>query len=153
MDNMKPSQLALIGGGALVLVSTFLDWFSVGEAGFSFGYSGWETGSFGLLGIFVAAIGAIIALGGILTATGNADNIPDSILGFTHDQLHLALGLAAFIPTFGLQFSSGAALGITLGWIGAAAIIVGALMDLGVIGGGGGESPDAASPEAGPDPV
>ena len=56
MDNLKPSQLALIGGGALVLISTFLDWFSVGEAGLSFGYSGWETGSFGLLGIFVAVV-------------------------------------------------------------------------------------------------
>ena len=39
MDNLKTTQIMAMIGGAVLLLSTFLDWFSVGN----FGENGWDT--------------------------------------------------------------------------------------------------------------
>lgn len=129
MDNMKPSQLMVIGGGILLFISTFLAWASFGSGDFSSSASGWETSLWGFQGIFVAIIGALIGGAGILKATGNAANMPDKVLGLDHDQLHLALAFAAFLITFGRQFGDNTGIGIALGWIAAAVIIAGVIME------------------------
>jgi len=131
MDNsdLKPSTIMLIAGGAVMLLSTFLDWVSFGSGDFKIGANGWETDGFGLQGIFVAIIG--LAIGGVVAARqfGNV-SMPDRILGFDHDQLHLALGLSAFLIAFGLQFREGAAIGVLLAWASAAVIMAAAIMDM-----------------------
>ena len=60
MDNLKTTQIMAMIGGAVLLLSTFLDWFSVGN----FGENGWDTSLWGLQGIFVALIGLAIGGGG-----------------------------------------------------------------------------------------
>lgn len=96
MDNqIKPATMALIGGGILLFISTLLDWRTFGP-----GFNGWETASWGLLGFIVAAIGAAVAVGVALTTFGNV-SLPDSTLGFSRSQLHMVLGLSAFLITFG----------------------------------------------------
>ena len=125
MENLKTTQIMLIAGGAILLISTFLDWRSRGD----FGVNGWETDSFGLQGIFIALIGVAIAGGVAAQAFGNV-TMPDQILGLGHDQLHLALGFAAFMLNFGQQFASDAGIGALLGWISAAVIIAAAIMDM-----------------------
>lgn len=125
MENgIKPSTIMLIGGGALLFVSTLLDWFSSG----AFGYNGWETRAYGLQGIFVAAIGVIVALGVALTTFGNV-SLPDALVGFTRNQLYLILSFAAFLIMFGLQFATGTDIGVLLGWIAAAVMTAGAFME------------------------
>jgi len=131
MDNsdIKPSTSMLIAGGAVLFLSTLLDWASGNDFGFD-GASGWDTDFFGLHGILVAVIGLAIGGGVALNQFGNV-SMPDKILGFDHDQLHLALGLAAFCITFGYQFASGdKGIGILLGWLASAVIMAGAIMDL-----------------------
>ena len=125
MDNgIKPSTIMLIGGGAVLLISTFLDWFGSG----SFGENGWETRGAGLLGIFLAAIGVVVAVGVALTTFGDV-SLPDAVVGLSRNQVYLALSFAAFLITFGLQFADFTKFGITLGWIAAAVMTVGAVME------------------------
>ena len=121
MDNLKPSQLMHIGGGALILICTFLDWFGSS--------SGWDTDGFGLLGILFAAIGAILLGGGLMSATGNDESLPDEVLGLSRNQLHLTLGITVFVSLFGLQFSDFSEIGITIGWIGGALVIASSIME------------------------
>ena len=125
MENgIKPSAIMLIAGGALLFVSTLLDWVGSG----SFGFNGWETRAYGLQGIFVAAIGVIVALGVALTTFGNV-SLPDALLSFTRNQVYLILSFAAFLIMFGLQFASNSDIGVILGWIAAAVMTAGAFME------------------------
>jgi len=127
-NDIKPSTIMLIAGGAVLVLSTFLDWLSFGSGSFSVGVSGWNTETSGILGILVALIGLAIAVGVGLRQFSTV-SIPDQVLGFDSNQLHLALGFAAFLVTFGLQFRSGAGIGVLLGWIASAVIVAAAIMD------------------------
>ena len=125
MDNLKTTQIMAMIGGAVLLLSTFLDWFSVGN----FGENGWDTSLWGLQGIFVALIGLAIG-GGVAAQAFGGVTLPERIIGFTHDQLHLALALGAFLITFGRQFGDNPGIGILLGWIASVVIIASAIMDM-----------------------
>ena len=127
--DVKPTTIMLIAGGAVMLLSTFLDWVSFGSGDFKIGANAWETDGFGLQGIFVAIIGLVIGGGVAARQFGNVA-MPDRILGFDHDQLHLVLGFAAFLIAFGLQFREGAAIGVLLAWVSAAVIVAAAVMDM-----------------------
>ncbi len=139
-NDIKPSTIMLIAGGAVLLISTFLDWLSFGSGNFSVGASGWNTETNGIQGILVAVIGLAIA-GGVAARQFGGVSLPDRILGMDHNQLHLALGFAAFLITFGLQFRSGAAIGVLLGWVASAVIVAAAVMDMKA-----GDSASAAPP-------
>lgn len=125
MDNLKTTQIMAMIGGAVLLLSTFLDWVSVGD----FGENGWDTSLWGLQGIFVALIGLAIG-GGVAAQAFGGVTLPDRIMGLDHDGLHLLLGFAAFLITFGRQFGDNPGIGILLGWISAAVIIASAVMDM-----------------------
>ncbi len=121
--NLKPSAMCLLGGGALLFIASFLKW-----AGNSFvSVNGLDTDVNGMLGIFTLLIG--LAVAGITAATTFGEvKLPEQVLGFTIDQIVMKLGFAAFLITFGLQFRSSAAFGITLAWIASAAIVVGSVL-------------------------
>ncbi len=114
----------LIPGGAVLFISTFLDWFSFRGAG----VNGWETDFFGFQGIFVALIGLLIGVGAAVRQFTDVE-MPDEVMGMGSNQLHMALGLAAFLITFGWILVDDVAIGIHLGWISAAVIIAAAIMD------------------------
>ena len=123
-NQLKPSTIMLLAGGAVLAISTFLDWAGAG----SFGFNGWETDAYGLQGIFVFLIGAAVA-GSVAAKTFGNVQLPPRIVGFTLNQLYLALGLAAFLITFGLQIAQNSKFGVTLGWIAAAVVVAGAFME------------------------
>lgn len=125
MDNIKPSTWLLMGGGIVLLLSTFLDWVSVGP----FGANAWDTEFFGLLGIYCAIIGLIIGGGIALRQFGNV-NMPDQIMGFTHEQIHLIGAEFALLITIGLLVRGDVGIGLWLGLLGSAAMMAGAVMDL-----------------------
>ncbi|GJM38391.1 MAG: hypothetical protein DHS20C19_17580 [Acidimicrobiales bacterium] len=141
-NDIKPSTIMLIAGGAVLFISTFLDWISIdgGEFFGDFGANAWETDAFGLLGIICAVIGLIIGGGVAATQFGNV-SMPDKILGFNHDQLHLILGAEALLITFGLFFRGDLGIGLILGLLASIAIVVGAFMDLRAADGGGDAAP------------
>lgn len=134
-EDIKPSAIMLIAGGVVMLISTFLSWFSVGSGSFSSSASGWSTESYGLTGIFVAIIGIIVA-GGVIATTFAKVDLPNELLGFTRPQIYCMLGLAAFLITFGLQFGSATGIGILLGWIASGVVVAGAFMDIQAAGTG-----------------
>jgi len=135
-QDIKPSTIMLIAGGAVLFISTFLAWFSIGSGSFGASSSGWSTESYGLTGIFVAVIGLAIAIAAALTAFTEVE-IPSDILGFTREQVYCMLGLAAFLITFGLQFGSATGIGILLGWIASAVVVAGAYIEMQASGAAG----------------
>jgi len=128
-QDIKPSTIMLIAGGAVLLISTFLAWFSIGSGSFGASSSGWSTEYFGLSGIFVAIIGLVVATATALTTFTDV-KLPTDIVGFTREQVYCILGLAAFLITFGLQFGSTTGIGILLGWIASAVIVAGAYIEM-----------------------
>ena len=129
MENVKPSSWMLMGGGLVLLISTFLDWVSVSAGGFDFGENAWDTDFFGLLGIFCALIGLAVG-GGVAARTFGNVNLPERMLGFTSEQLHLILGVEALLITVGLVFRGDVGIGLWLGLIAAVVITAGAYMDV-----------------------
>ena len=120
--NLKPSAMCLLGGGALLFIASFLKW-----ANSFVSVNGLDTDFNGMLGIFTLLIG--LAVAGITAATTFGEvKLPEQVLGFTIDQIVMKLGFAAFLITFGLQFRSSAAFGITLAWIASAAIVAGSVL-------------------------
>jgi len=124
-QDIKPSTIMLIAGGAVLLISTFLTWFNF----LGVSDSAWSTRGFGLTGIMVAVIGLIVAGGTIATTFANV-TLPDDIIGFTREQIYCVLGFSAFLITFGLQFSDLSSTGILLGWIASAVIVAGAYIEM-----------------------
>ena len=129
MENVKPSTWMLMGGGVLLLLSTFLDWFSVSAGGFSVGENAWNTDGFGLLGIYCALIGLVIGGGVALMQFGNM-TMPDEVLGFNHDQIHLILSGFALLITVGFVVRGDVGIGLWLGLVGSAVMLAGAIMDI-----------------------
>lgn len=137
MDNsdIKPSTIMLIAGGAVLAISTFLEWGEGIFEGMSFsdledpGYSGWTTDAVGIFGILVFLIGVAVAGGVAAQQFGNV-SMPDKILGFDHNQLHFMLGAIAFVPLFGYFLGGPSGIGSLLGFLAAAVIIAASIMDM-----------------------
>ena len=128
MDNdLEPSTIMLIAGGAVLFISTFLDWFSIGEGGFSYGANAWEVNAFGFLGIFCAAIGVVVG-GGVAASNFGNVSMPDRMLGFNHDQVHLILSSFALLVTVGLLFRGDVGIGLILGLLASGVMVAGSFM-------------------------
>jgi hypothetical protein len=63
---LSTPEKAIAGGGILMLIASFFNWWSYSEGGFSFGQSGWDSpGSiWGILAILIS-----LALAGVVLAT------------------------------------------------------------------------------------
>ena len=124
MDNIKPAHLITMGGGVLLLISTFLDWAGFGPIG----WSALDGDLFGLTGIFVLVIALIAIAVPAIRSFAPAVNLPDRIMGLSIDEFVMMLGFATLIWSFSLWFWSPSQSGVILAAIGAAAIDVGAWM-------------------------
>ena len=142
-DGIKPGVIMMIAGGAVMFISTLLDWSEFGF-GSNDAVNGWNTDVFGLGGIFVALIGLVLAIGVAVTTFANVE-LPDNILGFSRNQIYVSLALSAFLISFGLQFTEFSETGVLLAWIAAAVALAGGIMEVqaegGSSGGGGGGAP------------
>ena len=145
-SDIKPSTIMLIVGGAGLLISTFLNWGKIIELGAReridtesndefiglirwSAVNGWETDRFGLLGVFCALIGLVVGGGAALRQFGSI-SMPDKILGFNHQQLHLILGVGALLITIGLGFPGDVAIGLWIATLASIILLIGAVMDL-----------------------
>ncbi len=116
----------MLGGGALLFISSFLNWFKFGP----FSQSGLDTDITGLQGIVILLIGAgVAAVAAIRAFAGGSVKLPEAIVGLTLNQVILILGFAAFLMMFGLQFANNTSIGVVLGWIAAAVVVAGAVME------------------------
>lgn len=120
MNNLRPGAIALLAGGALLFISTFLNW--GGDQ------SGISLKARGLQGLICLVIGGGVVL--VVTLANFANNsLSLNVAGLDTNGVLLTLGIAAFLMNFGLQFADESQVGVLLGWIGAAAIVVGAVLE------------------------
>lgn len=121
MNDLKPGPILMLGGGVLLLLSSFLDWGPT--------TNGLDFEAFGLLGLFTLLIGVGAAGIGGAMAFAPQVNLPSDVLGFTLAQFVGALAFSAFIWLFGFQFADVVdEIGVSLGWIGAVVCIAGAIV-------------------------
>lgn len=153
MDLSKLSTAHKIGlGGAVVLlVASFLPWYSVGGFGITISFNGWDAGFLGWFGI-VLGLGAGVVLG--LKAFGTSDVRAG---GLAAEQIALALGALSLIIII-LRFvteSSNVSYGLFVGLVAAAVVAYGsfrAMTDAGMSiddmrrGMGGSSGPGGAPP-------
>ncbi len=122
MDNVKPGALAMIVGGALLLIGSFLDW----QSFFGFGQSAWDRG---LLGFFLLVIAAIAIAVPAIQSFAPQVNLPDQVLGMSMLKIATLVGMSAFLISFGLLFIfEGFQIGSILATLGSAAIVAGGYM-------------------------
>ena len=123
--NVRPSVWLQLGGGVVLFLATFFNWFGSG----SYGVNAWKTDSFGLLGIFVAVMAAATAvLVGLTTFAGT--KLPDQVLGLSWSQIYLMFAFTCTVVTLGFLFASNVKAGVFLGLVGSVAMLAGAVMDL-----------------------
>jgi hypothetical protein len=121
----RPGTIAILAGGVLLLISTFLDWVGFGPVGFSV----FEGDRFGLAGIFLLLISLAVTASTAIATFAPQVSLPEQLLGFSRNQIVLVLGFAAFVYGFSVTFAQNSEFGAILAWIAAAAIVVGAFLE------------------------
>ncbi len=128
MTQLRPIQIVALVGGALLLLSCFLEW--AGEGRYSVGVM---DSSFGFAGVFVLLISLALLGVGVVGAFLPQVKLPEQILGFTIDQAVVALAFAVTVYGFSITFLSVrgtnlAGAGAFLAWIGGSAMIAAVIM-------------------------
>jgi predicted MFS family arabinose efflux permease len=115
-----PAELTIMIAGAVMLVASFLN--------FSYKTSAWGTGLFPLATL-LPLYGTVMALQIGLTKFAGV-KLPDSVVGFSWEQVHLVLGILAGFMAIGWLITDVTQKGIGL-WLevlGGIALAVGAVM-------------------------
>ncbi len=123
---MKPGAIAMLVGGVIILLSTFLDWF--GFSGF-FGVNAYSGDFLGFTGILLLLLSLdIIAVTAIRAFLPDV-KLPDQLLGFSMNELSLMAGFASFVWGFSLAFQDGSQEGTLLCALGGIVVVVGAILE------------------------
>ena len=150
MNNPKlsPANIVILAAGAVMLIASFLGFYKIdlpAVLGGSRSYNAWSTGQF-LIATLPALLGLAMAVQVGLVAFANV-NLPESVLGLTWDQIHLALGFQTALMMLAFLIRSkpysGFGIGFFLMLLAGIALLVGAIMR--VTGAGAGAGPSAAS--------
>jgi hypothetical protein len=125
-----PGEITIMAGGAVALIFSFFDFYTIDVGTFSSSASAWSSGLFPVATLMVI-FAVIMALQVALTKFAHV-SLPARLLGFTWEQVHLILGFFAVVyaVAYLLQDRSGASLGIGF-WgvlIGCGAAFVGAIL-------------------------
>ncbi|MCH7789921.1 MAG: hypothetical protein IH940_10850 [Acidobacteria bacterium] len=117
-SQVRPGAIMIMAGGAVLAIASLLDWVEfIGK-----------TELFGFQWVFTLLIGAAAAIV-VAIKTFSSVELPDEILGFSLNQIIVALGFGAFMILFGAQFGERREIGVLLGWISAAVLTAGAFME------------------------
>jgi hypothetical protein len=111
--------------GAVMLIASFLDFVSAGDAG----TNAWGSGLFPIATL-LPLYGVVMAGHIALTKFANVD-LPARVAGFTWEQVHLLLGLFALlmgIAWFATDLIADRGIGFWLLFVGSIALAVGAFM-------------------------
>jgi hypothetical protein len=114
------SELIIMIAGAVMLVASFLD--------FRLDRSAWGSGNFPIATL-LPLYGVIMAVQIAITKFASA-NLPARVVGFTWEQVHLALGILAGLMAVGwlLTDTGDKQIGLWLEVLGGIALAVGAVM-------------------------
>ena len=128
---LSPANIVILAGGAVMLIGSFLSFYTFGP----FSSSAWGGASgFGVFGIATVVVlcGIVMAAQVGLTAFASGVTLPDKLLGLTWDQVHLALGFQAAFEMLAFLIRSKGGLSFGIGFwfmlLSGIALLVGAIM-------------------------
>lgn len=143
----KPSHIATLAGGGIVVIFSFLSFYKSTFGGATF--SAWSGDFLFPLSAFPALFGLVVAGTTAATVFGNV-SLPEPILGFTWKQLNVMFAYTALVLLVGFLISAPAGADIGVGLIisvlGGLAMMAGTMMEhLGIEAGssssGSGQAP------------
>ena len=150
---ISPANIVILVAGVVILIASFLAFYKLEIPKQTFGnitiggstsYNAWSTGQF-LIATLPALLGAVMAAHVVLAAFSNVD-FPETVLGLTWDQIHLALGFQAALMMIAFLIRSNPyssfGIGFWLMLIAGVALLVGAIMR---VRGATTTTPDAAA--------
>lgn len=116
MDRLTTAQKIGIGGAVLLLIASFLPWYSVSGFGMSFSVNAWDAGFLGWGGVILGVLGGAVLL---MKAMGKSDVKAG---GLAAEQIALILAVASLVLVVLrlLTESSNSAIGLYLGIVAAA---------------------------------
>jgi hypothetical protein len=128
---LSPANIVILAAGAVMLIGSFLNFYTFGP----FSSSAWGGASgFGVFGIATVVVlcGVVMAAQVGVAAFASGVNLPDQLLGLTWDQLHLAMGAQATLMMLAFLIRSKSSLSFGIGFwfmlLAAIALLVGAIM-------------------------
>lgn len=150
---ISPANIVILVAGVVILIASFLAFYKLEipkqtlgniTIGGSTSYNAWSTGQF-LIATLPALLGAVMAAHVVLAAFSNVD-LPETVLGLTWDQIHLALGFQAALMMIAFLIRSNPyssfGIGFWLMLVAGVALLVGAIMR---VAGATATTPDAAA--------
>jgi hypothetical protein len=130
-SKLSPANIVILAGGAVMLIGSFLTFYSLA----SFNYSAWSGGSnIGVFGIATVVVVCGIVMGAQVAIAAFAEGVkvPDQVLGLTWDQIHLALGFQAALMMLAFLIRSKGPYGFGIGFwfmlLAGIALLAGAIM-------------------------
>jgi hypothetical protein len=119
-----PGEITIMAAGAVMLIFSFLHFAGKGSGA----VSAWGTGAFPIATL-LPLYGLVMALQIALTKFASV-NLPATVLGFTWEQIHLALGIMAGLMAIGwlLTDYGDKQIGMWFEILGGIALVVGAVM-------------------------
>lgn len=130
-NNPTPATWAILGGGVVVLIGSFLNFYEISAFGQSEGRSAWSGDLFFPVTIIPVLCGIAMALHVGLTTFASTE-LPERVLGMGWNQIHLALGAQATLMMLAFLIQDKGGLDIAIGFwlmlLGSIALVVGAVM-------------------------
>ena len=124
---LGPAATVIVVAGAVMLVGSFLGFFTFG----SLSWSAWSSRGYFPLATLPALLGVIMALQVVLTTFTDV-SLPAEVLGFDWTQIHLVLGIQAALLMLCFLVLNHGVLGFGIGFwlmlLAAIALAVGAVM-------------------------
>jgi hypothetical protein len=130
-NKLSPAGIVILAAGVVMLIGSFLDFYSYAGVGFN-AWSGAQ--GFGIFGIATVVVLCGLVMAGQVAVSAFASNVdlPDRVLGLTWDQVHLALGFQAALMmlAFLIRAKGQASFGIGFWFmlLAGIALLVGAVM-------------------------
>lgn len=147
-STLKPSQIAMLAGGAVTLLFSFFAFISVDGFGDDVTFSAWSTdANLFPLATWPALFGLVIAGATAAALFGNV-KLPDNILGFSWAQWTFILSFASMVIMVGWLFANeNKGFGYWLMLLGTLAYTAGSVMELlGIEPGSTSNDPPSSTP-------
>jgi len=130
-QKLSPAGIVILVAGTVMLIASFLAFWTIELGPFSADFNAWDGDALFpvsilpvLYGVEMAAHVAVVAFAKI--------SLPDRVLGFTWNQIHLALGVQAVLMTLAFLVAdkggAEAGIGLWLMLLASVALVVGAVM-------------------------
>ena len=128
---LSPANMVVLVAGLVMLIGSFLSFYTVTLFGHTISSNAWSSGLFGIATVVVLC-GVVMATHVALSTFASGVTFADTVLGLTWDQVHLVLGFQATIMMLAFLIDDRGVLNFGVGFwlmlLSAIALLVGAIM-------------------------